>query len=251
MDSILRASKDCNTIISLQAPRPRRYPKLSDLWNHPKEDKNHPYSVNFLGVKRILAAMTINKVSKLIRITGALTDKNAFSPFVFLFNLLSSFRIKWNELSEIDIRRNGVDYTVIRPSDILDSFQSSSSNLTTPTTPNVLHVHSADNVSSNPTLKLPFKAITVADLSSLIVHAIQDDRLKKTTLLVSSAPGGIGATTWDQAITASNLRPDTKALQRRNHDLAFSLYSTLLLSSVYFIFSNIFRFLWRGKPYFV
>ena len=62
-------------------------------------------------MKRILAAMTINKVSRLIRITGALTDKNAFSPFVFLFNLLGSFRIKWNELSEIDIRRNGVDYT--------------------------------------------------------------------------------------------------------------------------------------------
>jgi len=98
-------------IVIFEAPRPRRYPKLSDIWNHPKEDKNHPYSVNFLGMKRILAAMTINKVSRLIRITGALTDKNAFSPFVFLFNLLGSFRIKWNELSEIDIRRNGVDYT--------------------------------------------------------------------------------------------------------------------------------------------
>jgi len=55
-------------------------------------------------------------------------------------------------------------------------------------------------------LKLPFKAIMVSDLSSLIVHAIGDDRLKKTTLLVSSAPKGEGASTWDQAITACNVR---------------------------------------------
>ena len=62
-------------------------------------------------MKRILAAMKINNINRLIRITGALTTKSAFSPFVFLFNLLGSFRVKWNELSEIDIRRSGVDYT--------------------------------------------------------------------------------------------------------------------------------------------
>ena len=55
--------------------------------------------------------MKINNINRLIRITGALTTKNAFSPFVFLFNLMGSFRVKWNELSEIDIRRSGVDYT--------------------------------------------------------------------------------------------------------------------------------------------
>ena len=92
-------------------PKPRRVSKVSDLWSHPRKDSNHPYSVNYLGMKRILAAMKINNINRLIRITGALTTKNAFSPFVFLFNLLGSFRVKWNELSEIDIRRSGVDYT--------------------------------------------------------------------------------------------------------------------------------------------
>ena len=74
-----------------------------------------------MGVKKILAAMQINGVDKLVRITGALTDKNEFKFFVYLFNLLLRKSTKWHEASEIAIRNSDIDYTVIRPTELKEN----------------------------------------------------------------------------------------------------------------------------------
>ena len=80
---------------------------------------------NCLGTKKILAAMAINRVEKLVRITGALVNTNEFHPFVYLFNSFFSKSVKWHELTEQAIRASAVDYTVIRPTGIVkDDFVS-------------------------------------------------------------------------------------------------------------------------------
>jgi hypothetical protein len=71
-----------------------------------------------MGVKNLLAAMKINGVGKLVRITGSLVGKSPFLPFIFLFNILLSMTNKWHERSEIAIRESNIDYTVIRPTEL-------------------------------------------------------------------------------------------------------------------------------------
>ena len=120
----MKASEDCHTIISTHGMKPPRRSKLGDLLRNPASDMDHPYNINFLGTKKILAAMQINNVKKLVRITGALVNTNEFHPFVFLFNSLLSNSVKWHEQSEQAIRASGIDYTVIRPTGIVQELKS-------------------------------------------------------------------------------------------------------------------------------
>ena len=118
LDSIIAASVDCSAIVDVHGMRPTRFSKISDLFNHPRNIPSHPYNVNYLGVKKILAAMEINKVSKIVRITGALVGKSAFIPIRILFNVLLSMTTRWHEASEMSIRNSGFDYTVLRPTEL-------------------------------------------------------------------------------------------------------------------------------------
>ena len=120
MDSLLAATVDCSAVVDVHGMKPSRFAKITDLFNHPRNIPYHPYNVNYLGVKRILAAMQINNVSKIVRITGAFVDKSAFSPLRVLFNVLLSMTSAWHEASEIAIRNSGLDYTVIRPTEIVN-----------------------------------------------------------------------------------------------------------------------------------
>jgi nucleoside-diphosphate-sugar epimerase len=120
LDSIITASVDCSAVVDVHGMRPARFSKITDLFTHPRNIPSHPYNINYLGVKKVLAAMEINKVSKIVRITGALVDKSAFIPVRILFNFLLSMTTRWHEASEICIRNSGFDYTVIRPTEIVN-----------------------------------------------------------------------------------------------------------------------------------
>jgi nucleoside-diphosphate-sugar epimerase len=120
MESLVSATVECNTVIDVHGMKPIRLAKITDLFTHPKNIPYHPYNINYLGVKRILVAMEINKVKKIVRITGAFIDTSAFIPLRALFNLLLSFTSKWHEASELAIRQSGLDYTVIRPTEIVN-----------------------------------------------------------------------------------------------------------------------------------
>jgi len=111
-----------DTIIDVHGPSPPRFSKLSDIYSDPGFDFTHPYCVNYLGTQRVLEAIKANNVKKLVRLTGALVGKPAFSPFVVLFNVLLSMTVKWHERSELAIRASGIDYTCIRPPGIRDEF---------------------------------------------------------------------------------------------------------------------------------
>ena len=120
MESLVSATAGCATILDVHGVRPLRFAKITDLFTHPREIPGHPYQVNYLGVKRILVAMEINKCQKIIRITGGIVGVSAFNPFRVLFNSLLSFSSKWHEASEIAIRSSGFDYTIIRPTEIVN-----------------------------------------------------------------------------------------------------------------------------------
>jgi hypothetical protein len=62
--------------------------------------------------------MRAKNVKKLIRVTGALVGRNPFSIFSVLFNGLLSMTVMWHEASEIEIRKSGLDYTCIRPTEM-------------------------------------------------------------------------------------------------------------------------------------
>lgn len=120
MESLVTATAGCSTVVDVHGVKPVRFSKITDLFTHPRDIPGHPYQINYLGVRRILVAMEINKCQKIVRITGALVGKSAFSPFRVLFNSLLSFSSKWHEASEIAIRNSGMDYTVIRPTEIVN-----------------------------------------------------------------------------------------------------------------------------------
>ena len=188
IDDILHASTGCSAIISAHGVRPTRFFKLRDLYKHPKSDDSHPYNVNFLATKRIIAAMQINKIDKLVRITGALVDKSPFLPFVYLFNLLLSKTIKWHEASEIAIRASGLDYTVIRPTEITETVNlgQEKSSPNDGVAPTKLVLLAGD---SGKSAKLPGE-ISIDNVADLCVKSVLDERLQgacsKTTLIVNT-----------------------------------------------------------------
>lgn len=218
MEDIMKATYNCTTIIDVHGPKPPRFSKLRDIFLHPKSDPTHPYNVQFLGIKRILSAMEVNKVKKLVRITGSLVDKNTFLPFVFLFNFLLSKTIKWHEMSEIAIRKSGVDYTVIRPPGIREHVKLSDDE----SSPRHLRLVAGDGGK-----KLKSRGqISVNDLAELCVLAAEDERLSKRTVLCAEELGS-GSKSWKELIQSENIPMDNKKIKKRLHNLSLLLYTSL------------------------
>ena len=116
--SILEATKDVDAVISVAGMKPPRLSKLSDFFTHPSKDLSHPYNVNYLGTKNIVDACKLNGCKKIVRLTGALTGKPCYLPFVVLFNLILSMSPKWHEASESYLRQSGINYTCVRPTEL-------------------------------------------------------------------------------------------------------------------------------------
>ena len=218
LDCLLAATEGCGTVIAVHGVRPPRPSKLQDLFIHPKHlGSNHPYNVNYLGVMKILAAMQVNRCSKLVRITGSLIDKSAFSPFRVLFNLLLSFTTKWHEASEIAIRRSGVDYTVLRPTGIADIPAAAKDAARS------LIMLAGDSPELPP---LPGR-IPVEDLGELVVKAA-GGALPRTSVVCSSVetkPGAAAAPqvkAWDGLIAA--MPADHRQIRLGPHKLAVATY---------------------------
>lgn len=221
VDDIVTASRGCIAIISAHGVRPIRYSKLKDLFVHPRHDPNHPYSVNFLGTKRILAAMNINNINRLVRITGSMVGKSAFYPFVAMFNMLLSKTVKWHEQSEIAIRKSGVDYTVIKPPEI-----SSKANATLydSSSGREVYLRSADDeVKRRGRL-----SIAVDDLAEICSQAVTDDRLKKASVVCGTIDGQSSGD-WNALVSSSNqINPDKKVLKPRKHNLSILVYTAVV-----------------------
>jgi hypothetical protein len=162
-----------------------------DLFRFPILDLNHPYNVNYLGTKRILSAMKIQKVRKLVRITGSLIGKSSILFPVVLFNLLLSMSPKWHERSEIAVRRSCLDYTVIRPTEIVAEAAARDSGRSLV----LLHGDTGERA------PLPGK-VSISDVSDICVNAaLNHNVLCNTSVIISSTVGaGTRETLWEKLI---------------------------------------------------
>lgn len=222
-ESLLAASHNVDAVIDVHGVSIPRFSKFpSDLFSDPRNEPSHPYSVNFVGVRNVLEAIKQNKIKKYVRITGSLVDASAFNPFVVLFNLLLSFTNKWHGESEKLIRQSGVDYTVIRPTGIVEVPRAKDANVTTQ-----LVLAPPENK-----FKISNKSkISASDIADLCVDALSDIRLRNTTLLIKSEIGN-GPNDWSTLISLNNIKPDKKPLKSFNpYKLAVALYCFGFLST--------------------
>ena len=223
MDSLIEASKGCDVVVDVHGMRPPRFTKFPrDLFVHPSKDKTHPYNVNYLGTKRILTAMKINKIQKLIRITGSLTGKSAWFWITIMFNLLLSMSPKWHERSEIAIRESGVDYTVIRPTGIVSE------------PPAMQSQRSLIMLQGDTDQRPPKNAnkISVHDLSELVFRAARNLRfLSRTSVVVSSRKGTDGMQGWNEEVV-STMCPDYVKMKPHKHSLVTTLIGGFVIPSI-------------------
>ena len=223
IESLVNATRDCDVVVDVHGMKPPRFSKLTDLVLHPKHDNTHPYNVNYLGTKRVLAAMKINNVRKLVRITGSLTGKPAFLFPIVLFNFLLSMSPKWHERSEIAIRESGVEYTVLRPTEIVEEPPAL-------VTGRSLLVLQGDAGERPP---LPGK-VSVVDLSDLVFRAAKSFSLfSRTSVVVSSIDGTDGSQSWDPL--CGKVVKDYVKLVPQKHSLATSLFAGVILPSIIFV----------------
>tara|TARA_Y100000748_G_scaffold230541_1_gene194556 strand:- start:276 stop:1094 length:819 start_codon:yes stop_codon:yes gene_type:complete len=115
--------KGCSVSVNLHGVYRRSNPlhklKFYDLHNK-IEDKNHPYYVNFIGMKNIITSCKENNIDKIVRVTGLATAFSDSHPIPLLFNSLYSDNIFWHKNSESDIISSGLSYTILRPGAIKD-----------------------------------------------------------------------------------------------------------------------------------
>jgi nucleoside-diphosphate-sugar epimerase len=177
MGDLMEATKGCDAVIDVHGCTPPRFSKITDLFIPPKYDLNHPYNVNYMAMLKLTTVMSINRVPKLIRITGSLVGKSPFQPFVALFNLLLSQTIKWHEMGEGYIRYSGIDYTVIRPPAIVSSLPFPE--------PRKLVLVPGDGRED---IERPGQ-IAVDDLATLCVLALDETKLSYATVVCNTVPG--------------------------------------------------------------
>ena len=237
--SVLKAcgSSPFDAVISCHGVRPPRFSRFKDLlpgsFSKNNVDKNHPRTVNKMGVQNILAAMEQTGTRKLVRITGALVGKPN-SPVAVLFNLLLSFTVKYHEAAEIAIRESGVDYLVVRPTELKDEPPARETNRVLVCLP----------PGSKQKLPLPGK-ISIVDLAELCVASVTNasDFPQRTTLIVSSAEnghkalrGGAATVAYSFEAIGPSLAEDSDKLvkgpHRRNALIAIATIATLLASLV-------------------
>ena len=181
-ESLQRATQDCDAVISVQGMKPLRFSKLQDLIRHPSLDPLHPYNVNYMGTKNILSAMKSNQVKKIVRITGSAIGKGELYLFKALFNLILSFTVKWHERTEIAIRESGLDYTILRPNELVEDPSAREFNRTL-----VLHQNFESTKPGE---------ISISDVADLCVESTLNPKLSFSTVVCTSVPGGDGPQLW-------------------------------------------------------
>ena len=173
--------------------------------------------------------MKENKVNKIVRITGASVGKSPFSPFRVLFAILLSFSGKWHESSEIAIRESNVDYTILRPTEIVNEPSAKAQNRSLVLVPGY----------SKEKIKIPSK-VSVCDLADIVALSLTNDKLRKCTVICSSSDVP-GETSWAKLVDQKVSSADNDKLTIGPYKLAASVY----LTSLFMLLGVIVQFLAR------
>lgn len=203
IDDLKKCSEGCDAVVSVHGMKPPRLTKFKELFFGASEkDLTHPYNLNYVAIKKIIAAMQMNGIKKFVRLTGSLVGKSPFSPFVFLFNFLLSGTVEWNELAEMAIREAGksnqIDYTVIRAPEITNDKALAQTAFVSNTS---LHLSPADNDE-----KLPARRkISYQDVAGICLHSLTEPKLSKSTVHVSWKAGTVGETDWSAVVAKTEV----------------------------------------------
>jgi len=217
-NSILEATKDCDAVISVSGMKPPRLTKFYDIFTHPSKDLSHPYNVNYIGTKNIVDACKLNNVKKVVRLTGALTGKPCYLPFVILFNLILSMSPKWHEASESYIRKSGINYTCVRPTELKNE---DSAHLTN----RQLILIPGDSGKKPP---IPGQ-ISINDVADLCILSATDSKFDYSSVICSSTIRSQDVSEgWTQLSNKLQLR-DYKELKLQKHGRIALLSGSLFL----------------------
>lgn len=184
--SLLKATHACDAVICVHGMKPLRFSKLQDMFTPPSEDPLHPYNVNYIGTKNVLTAMKANNVTKIVRTTGSAIGKGELYLFKALFNLLLSFTVKWHEMTEIAIRESELDYTILRPNELVDTPPARESNRSL--------VLNQEFGATKP------GKISLSDVADLCVQSALNPKLSYATVVCTSREGGDGPQEWSSLI---------------------------------------------------
>ena len=121
-DYLKNIMKDCEMSVNLHSVNRvsnpfRRHNNNYDLITN-SLDKNHPFYVNYIGMKNIIKSCKENNINKLIRTTERATGLVPYHPTSLLLDSFYSDQIFWHRHSEKDIISSGLVYTIIRPGGI-------------------------------------------------------------------------------------------------------------------------------------
>jgi hypothetical protein len=234
IEDIAKSCQGCDSVIAAHGMNPPRFTKLTDFFFDIRKDLSHPYNVNYLAMKKVIAVMEKQGIKKLVRITGSMIGTNPFHWIVLLFNFLLSCTVKYHELTEIAIRASNLDYTIIRSSGIKSiprvqeynqqrltttaattTTTTTSSSTTSPPPPTTvmneaaqsppkrLYFASVNDETALQTIRqgrIRQQGIAVGDLADLCVHAItsttnENKGLQRVTGIVGSGYG-VGPSEW-------------------------------------------------------
>jgi len=239
--SLDAAMQGCDAVISVHGVRPPRPSQLSDLWTSVERQSGGPYLINYIGTRNIVEAMKKAGVTKLLRVTGALVGRPAYFPFSIIFNMLLSSTIQMHLRTETMIRKEGIDYTVLRPTGIREEPSAAA----TRNTSLVLLQGDGDVHPS-----LPGK-ISIEDLSDLCVGVMTGDfDLSRTTVVCSSSSSAKSSaplqTSWGplvQSIVPDNLQ--FKLPSVLSHKLVSTACFSIFFSSILVMISKLLTLLTR------
>jgi len=208
-ETLAQGLAGCTAVVMVSGAA--RITKLSDiLWPpmllgktaHDKRDPTHPYFVNYEGVSRVLQAMRVLGIKKIVRLTGLSSTMPAFNPVSIIFNMLLSMTSKWHYYGEaLLMQEPGLDYTIIRPGGLRDTQRGSTT-----------------GVQASATGAVPAPALVGrSDVADLCVESLENPRASRRGLscrwVGEVAPGRFqgsldqGSARWDLELAKLQVEP--------------------------------------------
>ena len=103
----------------------QRLSKITDILgvgSPETNDATHPAAVNHRGVARLAAlAASAGTVRRFVRVTGMSVGYHPGNFVAVALNAVLSMTIKWQLLGEKAVRDSGLEYTVVRPGNLLET----------------------------------------------------------------------------------------------------------------------------------
>jgi hypothetical protein len=210
IESLRSLVSGCDTCLALFGPTvPKPFFKaLFPFW-YTESDPQHPYNVNYNGMKNLIAVLLQENPSiRLVRITGK--GEDPWSIFSILINAFGGIAKGWNYEGEQLLRKSSVDYTIIRPGVLKEQLDDEGND----PPPQLALLDNGRN--------LPVTAVSYAQIAQLIIQCMTLDNCKRATITAMNPVVVVPKhnlkkndraleSSQDGIQTLEQIRPDTRA----------------------------------------